>query len=439
MTSDSIYQHLSEMIRIPTVSYFEKSQESEAAFEAFEAYLKATYPLLFAKARFEKIGRRGFLFTLEGVSDEAPSVLMAHYDVVPADASEWAVAPFSGLIKDDCLWGRGALDTKGTLAAILEAVEEALTKGVRFRQTLYLAFSGEEEVEGESSREMARYLKHKGVKAAFVLDEGGAVIPEGLPGVPGEAAMIGIAEKGVVNMKLTLAGSGGHASTPPRHSLLGRMAKAACAIEAHPFKAHLTEPVIGMFYYIGRKRGGLVGFLFRHVRWYQWPVALLATYMGPTFRAMVQSTTAVTMMNGSPSYNVLPDQVTLGVNLRLLQGDTMAMAKDRLEAMVKDPAIKVEIVSGSDPSPVSCYEGPSWDVLTDTIGDIWPRALAAPYTLNGGTDSRFWHELSDYVYKFTPIVETKEDRATIHGINEKIRLSDLDKLVCFYKKLIEKL
>ena len=433
-----ICQHLSEAVRIPTVSFFDPDREDEAAFERFDAFLRRAYPAVFEKGTCERVGRRGYLITLTG-GDGPAAVLMAHYDVVPADPAKWTEDPFSGRITDTGVWGRGTLDTKGTLIAILEAAEEHLESGRRPKGTLYLAFSGEEEVEGESAHDIARLLKARGIRPAFVLDEGGAVIPEGLPGVPGEAAMIGIAEKGVINVLLTLTGQGGHASTPPKHTLAGRMAKAACAIEKHRFRPRLTPPVIAMFEDIGRRRGGLTGFLFRHVRLYARPVALLAVRLGGTFRAMVSTTAAVTMMSGSPSYHVLPDTAALGLNLRLLPGDDLEAVIGELRKAVDDPAIRFDVISGSLPSPVSVIGDEAWQLLTQVTSEVWPGAMTAPYTLNGGTDSRFYHEISDHVYKLTPIRETKADRETIHWIDEHIRLEDLDRLVDFYRRLISRL
>ena len=470
---EKLTQHLSELVQIPTVSDFDPAKEDEKAFETCLDRIRETYPVLYEQADFRRIGRRGLLFSIagrlsspaEGAEDTAeaddaglsaagqsvagqsaagqsaaglkgPAVLMAHYDVVPVNEADWEEPPFSGVIKDGCLWGRGSLDTKGTLVCILENVSEALKEGWRPHKDLYLAFSGEEEVEGRSSDEIVSYLKEKGVEPAFVLDEGGAVIPEGLPGVKQRAVMIGIAEKGVANVKATIKGAGGHASTPPKHTLLGRMAKAACAVEKHQFRAQITPATKAMFKVIGRQKGGAVGCAFRHIDLFKPGVAPAASYLGGTFNAMVRSTAAVTMMEGSPSFNVLPGEVSMGINLRLLGTDTMESACRELEKAVNDAGIEFSVVSGSDPSPVSKVGGRAWHYLVKTAAAVWPDAIAAPYTLNGGTDSRFWHRISSHVYKLTPMVMTKEERGTVHGANEKIRLEALKEMADFYGRLI---
>ena len=447
MDITTLTQHLIEIVRIPTVSHFDHDEDDEKVFEACRDWIRETYPILYEKGNFSRIGRCGMLFEIPGCGEDGssssspsglkgPSVLMAHYDVVPADSGEWEEEPFSGVIKDGCLWGRGSLDTKCTLVCVLETVSEALKEGWQPAQTLYLAFSGEEEVEGTSSDEIVSHLKEKGVRPAFVLDEGGAVIPEGLPGVKQRAVMIGIAEKGIVNVEATLKGTGGHAATPPKHTLLGRMAKAACAVENHRFRAQITPATKAMFRVIGKQKGGPVGMAFRHIDAFKAGVAPAAAYLGGTFNAMVRSTAAVTMMEGAPSFTVLPGEVRMGMNLRLLGTDTMDSAVKELKKAIGDKEIGLRVVSGCDPSPVSKIGGRPWNYLVKTAAEIWPDAIAAPYTLNNGTDSRYWHRISDHVYKFTPMVMTKEERGSVHGVNEKIRLEALEEMALFYEKLV---
>jgi carboxypeptidase PM20D1 len=428
------------MIQVKTVSHFDAAETDEAEFEKFRKLLDRLYPVTGGIGQRRRIGRTGILYRIPGRETEGdPAVLMAHYDVVPAEASEWDFDPFSGEIKDGFICGRGALDTKCTLCAVMESVENLLKKGWRPKHTLYLSFSGEEEVEGSDADRIVKDFEAAGIRAAFVLDEGGAVIPEGLPGVKRPAAMIGIAEKGVANLELSVSGSGGHASTPPAHTAAGEIARAAAAIEAHPFPAQLTRPVLEMFRYLGEEVPGAAGAAFRKASLLSPAIRAAAVRMGGTFGAMVRTTAAVTVMQGSPSYNVLPEKAMIGVNLRLLGNDTMESACAYLKKAVNNPKIEFRYISGSNPSPVSDCEGDMWKMLTDTIHSTWPEALIAPYTLNGGTDSRFFHRISGCVYKFTPMEMSAEDRKCVHGRNEKIAAGRLLKMAVFYSRLLEKL
>ncbi len=423
------------MIRIPTVSVFDASRHNDAPFAEFRNYLRERYPCLHEKAERHRPGPTGLLYRIPGKTHKDPSVLMAHYDVVGAKASEWNFDPFSGEITDGEIRGRGAVDTKCTLCAILECVESALSDGWIPAHDLYLSFSGDEEVEGASVYEQVAFLKEKGIRPFFVLDEGGAVIPEGVPGVSGETAMIGIAEKGVVNVRAILSGTSGHASTPPKHTALGRISKAAVRIERHSFPVQISEAVRLMFSEIGRESGGLKGWAFRHIGLFRPAIGFLSKRLGENVNAMFRTTTAVTMAKGSDSYNTLPDEAELGINLRLLGRDTKESAVKRLEEISKDPAIRFEVVSGSDPSPVSRIDNDAYRLLKDVVKTVYPDVRVLPYQMNGGTDSRIYQTICDSVYKFSPFRMSKEIRETVHGANERIPMDEFVNLLAFYSEL----
>jgi len=434
-----ISSNLSKMVRLKTVSHFVSAETDEAEFVKFRQLLDELYPLTAGAGQRRLIGRTGLLYRIPGKSAENSCVFMAHYDVVPAEESEWDFDPFSGEMKDGFICGRGSLDTKCTLCSVMEAVEEKLKAGWIPEHDLYLSFSGEEEVEGDDADAIVKDFEARKVHPDFVLDEGGAVIPEGLPGVKRPAAMIGIAEKGVANLELSVQNAGGHASTPPKSTAVGELSRAAVAIEAHPFPAQLTKPVMEMFGYLGKEVPGIYGAAFRHAGLLSPAIRAAAAKMGGTFNAMVRTTCAVTMMQGSSSFNVLPDRAVMGMNLRLLGSDTMESALARIRKTVNDPKIGYRYISGSNPSPVSDCEGKKWKQLTGVVRQFWPEALPAPYTLNGGTDSRHFHRISGCVYKFTPMEMSAAERGTVHGRNEKIAAARLLKMTEFYGKLMEEL
>ncbi len=440
LNKQQILRHFIQMIQIPTVSHIECSMTDRNAFIHFRRLILTSYPTLLKQADHWLIGDYGLLIRIPGISSEDPAILMAHYDVVDANPDEWTFPPFGGIRSNGKIYGRGTLDTKSTLCAILEAAECFCSSGSIPEHDIYLAFGGEEEVSGPTAGNIAAFLKARNVTPDFILDEGGAVIPEGVPGVHRTAAMIGIAEKGTANYKLTISlEKGGHASVPPRHTAIGRLAKAAVRIERHPFPAGISDPVRIMFREIADAAPKPVSIIFRHADALAPAITLGGTILGGSFNAMVRSTTAITVMNSQPEYNVLPATASLGINVRLISGDTVESVRTRLEKTVNDPLITVETVSGSNPSPTSDISCSKWDLLTETIRDNWPGIAVAPYQLNGGTDSRFYAGLSSHIYRFSPMEMTAEERSTVHGIDEAIREEQLYRMTVFFLRLIKKL
>ncbi|MCF7930784.1 MAG: M20/M25/M40 family metallo-hydrolase, partial [Acholeplasmataceae bacterium] len=241
-----VVDSLSKMLQFKTVSNVDSSLVNHAEFEAFRAFLKLRYPLINEQAQYSE-HEAGVLFHLKGESSENPTVLMSHYDVVPV-MEGWQEDPFSGRINSETVYGRGALDTKSSLNAVMESVEYALSQGKKFRNDLYLAFSGDEEVFGPSAPAIVNYFKSHDIKPYVVLDEGGAIVSKMFPGVKKKVAVIGIAEKGFMNVKLTALSKGGHASTPPKHTPITDLSKAVLKLNNHPsFKLKLTAPVKALF------------------------------------------------------------------------------------------------------------------------------------------------------------------------------------------------
>ena len=435
-----VLDNFTSMIRIRTVSSEEGNEELEGELLRFRALLKERYPHVFRAGEHFLIGNGGLLIRIPGMSAEKPSVLMAHMDVVSADAEGWRHDPFAAVIEDGRVYGRGTLDTKASLCAIMEAAEYCLADGYVPRRDLYLSFGAEEEIEGPCCAEIVSFLKERGVRPDFVLDEGGAVIPEGLPGIRGEAAMIAVAEKGVANFSVSIAsGEGGHAATPPKSTVAGRLARAACEIEKHPFPARLSTPSRMMFRELAPHVPPLLRPVFARPEKVAPLILMAAPYAGRSTLAMVRSTTAITCMKSGSSFNVLPDQAEMNVNVRLLEGDTLESAERHLSEAVSDPDAKVRCIKGSNPSRVSDIDCSAYETLASVIREIWPGAVIAPYQMNGGTDARFYQEITNHIYRFLPMRMTAAERATVHGRNESIAVNSLLKMIVFYIRLIQRL
>lgn len=437
VNQQKIVADMVDMIRLKTVSYRDDGLTDKKEFEKFEQLLKERFPLLNKTASFRKIGKTGLLYHLKGQSDQAPTVLMAHYDVVPVNEEDWTRPAFDGLIEDGCIWGRGTLDTKGTLCGIVQAVETALEQGYTPKNDLYLAFSGEEEIDGDSCKDIVSFLEQKGVTPALVLDEGGAIVENVFPGVKQECALIGIAEKGGVNFDFTLRSSGGHASTPAPRSTLGRLSDAVARLEKHPFPAQLTLAAKGMFDILGRNSNFLFRMIFANL-WCFFPVIdLIGRLTGGELNAMVRTTIAVTRMQGSDAYNVMPPKASFGINMRLLGKDTIESVKTRLQKTVKNDRIAISLVSGMEPSICSDTAAPGWDVICTAIRQTWSDTLISPYLMMACSDSRHYCRITDKVYRFSAMRLSKEERKMIHGNDERIPISTLLQTVAFYQRLLK--
>lgn len=436
LDEEKIVKDMQEMIRCKTISYNDPNLIDETEFEKFRSLLPELYPNIHDNCSRQFIGNTGILYRWMGKEEGDPVVLMSHYDVVPVEEDQWEKPAFGAILENGELWGRGTLDTKGTLCGIMEAAEKLIGEGFTPNHDIYFAFCGDEEVNGESCPAIVQWFEDQGIHIAMVVDEGGAVVDNVFPGVKGDCALIGTAEKGIMNVEFKAKSNGGHSSTPPVHTIVGELSQAVVNVEKKPFKRHLTKPVKEMLDTLGRHSGFGYKILFANMWLFEGLFDLVCKRSGGELNAMVRTTCAVTKMEGSKAYNVIPPTANVGMNLRLMGGDTVESAKAYLEKVVNNPKIEVSVVNGTDPSPDSDTSCKEWKLLCQAVADTWKGAIISPYLMMAASDSRHYSRITDRVYKFSAMKMSKEERGMIHGNNERVPVETLVRAVEFYVRLM---
>lgn len=441
--ADSVAAHLAAAVRFPTISTQDGTTDT-LAFNALHAWLEQTYPLVQQRLTREVVGGLSLFYTWPGQdTSKAPIVLMGHQDVVPVipgTEGKWTHGAFSGDVAEGFVWGRGTLDDKVTVVAVFEAVERLLREGFTPSRTIYLAFGHDEEVGGRQGGEaMAKLYRDRRLQApALVLDEGGAVFDSGVPGVSGPVALVGVAEKGFVSLELRVEGEGGHSSTPPRATNIGRVARAVIALEDDQFPATLDGVTRAAMETMApampfSRRLALANL------WLFGPLVKQSLLSTPQTAAMMRTTTAPTIFQAGAKDNVLPPTAKAVVNFRIRPGETVDGVTARVRRVIADSLVKVQAVGfRADPSPVSDYRGPSFATVATTIRQtLGSRApLVSPYLLMGGTDGRYWSPISSYVFRFNPFPFEPDALTRAHGTNERVPVKGFADGVRFYVQLL---
>lgn len=436
---DAAYKRLQKLIQIPTVSSADEKQIDYKQFAKLEKLIARQYPLVHKKCQKQKIGKTGLLFHYKGKSAQDPLVLMAHYDVVPVgDESGWDKPPFSGIIEDGVLWGRGTLDTKTTFFSALEACEYHLQTGFVPENDIYLAFGGNEEVAGIDAPEIVRYFTDNGIKPKLVVDEGGAIVQDIFPGVKQQIAVIGIGEKGMMDVSFYVESRGGHASTPPKHTAVGELAAAIAKAENKAFKAGFNEPITGLINEVGRHSSFALRIVFANLWLFKPLLMQVFKKMGGEVDAMMHTTQAFTMFNAGTQSNVLPPYARAVANFRLEKKDSMADVIKHLKSAIGNDAVKMEVLRGSEATPYSPLDNQYYERVKSAISETWPNTIVSPYLMVAASDARHYRDLCEVVLRFSAMRLNKEQRGLIHNYNERIELPMIDECIQFYLNLVEK-
>ncbi len=433
-------RRLSGAITFQTVSYTDTTKMDFHEFLNFHCYLKEQYPLVHNNLTLEKVGDYSLLFRWKG-SDPGllPIGLMAHQDVVPVEREHWTREPFAGTIADGYVYGRGTLDMKGHLLAIMESVEYLIQNGYTPQRDVYLIFGHNEEVGASSgdngAESIAKLLESRNIRMEMVIDEGGAIISGKGFGIDQRISVIGVTEKGGVNIKLTARHAGGHSSTPSKHSALGLVCAAAKSVEVHPCRASIHPVIADMFIHLAPYANSAMRLVMTN-RWLFDPVIKLFLLRSSQTAALLRTTIALTMAQGSSAANVLPQEASVTVNMRILPGETRKDAADHIKKWV-GKGIEVEYAGGRDPSPVSPTDCAEYRMLVHTIDEIFDNVAITPYMVMGGTDSRFTYPICDHVYRIAPFTSMFGDMGGIHGSDERIEIASLGQGIRFFIRLIQ--
>lgn len=426
-------------LRFATVSTQDSASFDPVPFLEFHKWMAGAFPNVARRLTREVVADFSLLYTWTG-SDATldPILLMGHLDVVPVEPgteSRWTHPPFAGEVADGYAWGRGALDDKSSVIAILEAVEWLIGQGFEPRRTVYLAFGHDEELGGSAgAARLAAVLQARARRLAFLVDEGGVIAQGLIPGVERPIALIGVVEKGSIGVHLTVEQTGGHSSMPPRHTAVGILSRAIIRLEENPMPARLTPVVEEMLLRVAPEMPVTLRIPLANL-WAFRPLMVRAMLKSDQMGASLRTTTAATMVSGSPKENVLPIVARGLVNFRILPGDTPEMVLDHVRRTVGDTSVHVT-GRGKGASPVADYRAPEFMVVEKTIGQLFPSAVPVPFLMIGGTDTRHYEGLTRNVYRFNPIVATTELVSGAHGTNERVRAEDFVRAARFYAQLI---
>ena len=427
-------EKLSAMVKYNTVSIPETDQRE--TFLGFHALLEELFPLVHQKLEKTEIDGN-LLYFWKGRSSAKPLVLMSHQDVVPAEGT-WEHPPFSGDIADGKVWGRGASDTKCSVMAFFQAVEELLRDGYVPPNDVYLSSSCTEEWAGDGCPKLVAELERRGVKPWLVCDEGGGIITEPIGGIHGNFAMIGVFEKGKADVRFTAKSNGGHASTPKKGSPIARLAAFVNDVETHDvFRRRLPKEVAAMFRTLAPYASFPLKLVFTNL-WLFRPVLLrVLPAISAQAGAMIRTTIAFTMQSGSDAFNVMPQEATLGANMRFIPHQGMEESLAVIRRLAEKHGLTMEVSHASDFTEAVDIGGEAFRLVEATVRKTFPGCAGSPYVMTGATDARFYQKICDSVVRFAPVIYGPEQMKGMHGLNETIEYNCLPGAVDFYKNLID--
>lgn len=439
--AQAMAERLGRAIRFQTVSWGPERAADAAAFEGLHAFLAEAYPAAHAAMTREQVGL-SLIFRWPGAdASKKPVAFLAHMDVVPVEEGTqagWTHPPFDGVIAEGIVWGRGAADDKGSIIALFEAIERLADAGFRPSRDVYVLLGHDEELSGrEGARRIAELLKARGVRFAWTLDEGSALVDGVVPGAKRPVALIATAEKGSVTLRFDATATGGHSSAPGPETAVSRVARAVRAVTENPYPLELDADTIAFLHALAPELPFAQRVALANL-WLTRPIVTTQLGKSATIAAAMRTTTAATMISGGTKENVLPQTATATVNYRIHPRDTVEGVRKRAEKLIGDPNVKVSVVGGDEPSRRSDHDGEGFKAMAASTAAIYGAVPVAPSLVIAATDSRNYVDVADALYRFTPFILEASDLQRIHGTDERLSVENLVRGAAWYEDLIKR-
>ena len=424
--------------------------EAEKPLVDFQHFLAETYPAFHNSAERTVFSPYSVAYRWQGTAektgaaDTAPVLLLGHYDVVPAETAKWTADPFGAELKDNYIYGRGALDMKNIVMSIMEGAETLCRNGFKPKRDIWIVLGGDEERTGLlGAKETAGWLEAKGLQFSFILDEGTPIAKDQIKGIAKPLALVGIEEKGFLTLNLIVDQKPGHASQPPEEQAAVILSHALIRLSKQPFPWHLTSAVEAFFKQLSVQSSGATAFVMKHSRMLG-PLFYKAAAVSPATKALLRTTVAMTQLEGSAAENVLPSAVKAVINIRLLPPWTVDTAIEWVKKALADDRVNVTIQGlGTDPvkSGPEQAEGnsPGWKEIKTALGKVYSDIPVLPFLMLATTDSRHYQNMSKYIFRFSPMLVNPEEISRIHGHDERISTENLERCLQFYTAIIEQL
>jgi carboxypeptidase PM20D1 len=444
INSTRVQNHLSEAITYKTISNADESKVDWNEFKRFHEFLEREYPLIHKKLKREVISNASLLYTWQGKNSDLDGIaLLSHQDVVPISdgtQNDWTHPAFDGYNDGKFIWGRGAVDMKNYLICVMDAVETLLEEGYEPNRTVYLCFGHNEEIvagKNNGAQAIMQVLKSRGVRLESTLDEGGLIVPIKIKGIiDGNLAGVGVAEKGYADYKVSVNAKGGHSSQPPKHTAVGQIAEVVQDLENNQFKSKVPEIMIELLNTLSKKATLPARVAIRFLTTFK---PLLTKIMSSNAGAatFVRTTTACTMLDGSPSANVLPQKASVTINFRQMPGVTLKDTEQHIRQVCKNKDIEIELLKGKEASKVSPTDTKTFEVLKQLATKMDSKNILVPYLVSGGTDSYHYEDICDNIYRFAPFKIDAKIMLTAHTTNERCPIDQLTNGVDFFMNYIK--